>query len=122
MDKCPDCPVVGRCVAEWTAHAAYCDWARAGGKRRDRVIELSAEDAGAPTADPPRPDLSEIMRLNKAAKDCHFRSTDSACGCGGIRCGIRQPGLSQVVSGQDCIECQRRYPDSPQGIQANHLD
>lgn len=57
MMRCPGCPVAGLCVAEWTAHRPYCDWAARGGRPRDRVIELSALGPEVQFAgpSPPRP-------------------------------------------------------------------
>lgn len=53
--KCTECPLSAWCVVEWTGHRPYCDWGRAGGVWRDRLIALSRtpSDAPEPPAAPP---------------------------------------------------------------------
>lgn len=55
--RCPDCPIAGPCVYQWTGHQPYCEWAARGGDLVRRVEEMSA--AGPPDLAalvPPEPD------------------------------------------------------------------
>lgn len=101
IDPCPDCPAAGRCIVQATGHAPYCDWARAGGRRRERVAELSA-GLDADAHDAPRPTVAESVRLTRAMNACPSRSVDPGCGCAGARCSARG---GAVVSHLDCFAC-----------------
>ena len=39
---------------------------------------------------PESPDLAEALSLLAAMKACPFRAVDTACGCAGARCGLRE--------------------------------
>lgn len=106
MPKCAACPAAGPCVVEWTGHRPYCVWAAAGGARRDRVAELSADPPVGFVAAPAAIDVAESLRLVAAVKRCPYRSTDSSCGCSGARCALRH---GRWVATNECFLCIQRY-------------
>lgn len=55
-----------------------------------------------------RPAVAEAVDLARAAKACPFSSRDRACGCNGIRCGLK-PSPQQIVAIQTCMECIKKY-------------
>jgi hypothetical protein len=108
--RCPDCPIAGRCVVEWSGHRTYCDWAGRGGKWLERVRELSEagppEIAFAPPEESANPSVQESMGLLKAMKACPYRSVFPPCGCSSSTCGLKG---GKIVSYQDCMACVREF-------------
>jgi hypothetical protein len=104
--KCPDCPVAGRCIVDWTAHRPFCRWAASGdAARRARIVEMSVDPPDAPPAEfapQSREGVAESWALTRRMKACPHRAVDPGCGCSGARCALK-PGA--VVSHRDCFAC-----------------
>jgi hypothetical protein len=108
--RCEDCPIAGTCIVEVGGHTPYCDWARQGGDRLERVRELSASypslavQAGnaaralgrvisaAVQGEPVFVPDEERDRRLAICRGCAFYDLVQArctkCGCGGMKPGL----------------------------------
>lgn len=99
--RCSDCQIEGTCVTEWTAHIAFCDWAKRGGAWLAKVVELSAKGPAPTLAD--QPSVQQLIADLRTVRACQYRSP---CSCSGARCGLRN---GEVVSHLVCLPCVRQY-------------
>lgn len=106
IERCPGCPVAGRCVVEWTNHRPYCDWAQRGGRWAAKVLELSEKGPSDLVAEATsRPTIQETQAAIARMKACEFWSPCKT-GCGSGHCGLKK---GKLVSHQECFACIKAY-------------